>query len=154
MTKQLKCSNHCKESFKVVEEKIVFSCQENLRTEEEKNFFNCMFFDMEIFSQCEKCYLKCKNNTNPELKKQEKIKNDMDKIISKLPMGYGVSYESAKNIVDKMKQESVSKTQTDALQTASFSGSLLNKVMQGKHIDISELKIIKKYISNKIIKKK
>lgn len=154
MTKQLKCSSHCKETFKLEDGKLTFSCQETLHSEEDKNFFNCMFFDMNILSQCKECYLKCKNNTNPELKAQEKIKSDMNKIISKLPMGYGVSYDSAKSIVDKMKEANITETQSDAIKAASFSGTLLNKVMSGKHIDLSELSIIKQYITKKIIKKK
>jgi hypothetical protein len=154
MAKQLKCSSHCKETFKVVEQEVIFSCQETLITEEDKNFFNCVFFDMGLLDQCQKCYLKCKNNTNPELKKQEKIKSDMNKIIKKLPMGYGVSYDSAESIVNKMKESNINEKQSDALQAASFSGTLLNKVMSGKHIDLSELKIIKQYMSKKILKKK
>jgi len=154
MTNQLKCSSHCKETFKLEKEEIIFSCQESLGTEEDKNFFNCIFFDMNILSQCQKCYLKCKNNTNPELKSREKIKNDMNKIISKLPMGYGISYEYAKNITDQMKEMNIDQTQSDAIKVASFSGTLLNKLMSGKHIDLSELSIIKKYITKKILKKK
>lgn len=69
-------------------------------------------------------------------------------------MGYGISYESAKNITDQMKEMNIDETQSDALKAASFSGTLLNKVMSGKHIDLSELSIIKKYITKKILKKK
>jgi len=158
MTKEIRSSHYCESSAEVIEGKVIYSCERNIikASEPEQNFLKCQLWDNQILEACKTCELKCKKNSNPELKISLEESRELKALIEGLRPSmvlYGVNDKTIEKISKEYK-----KTKDDrvkyALEAAKLSNNSLKLVQKGKPIDIAYLTIVSSRLLKKIKKEK
>lgn len=158
--KALSESKYCEGWCIITDDKISFSCDINLldeSLEEEKNLLNCMFNDIEHFSACKKCPLKCSRNENPKQKevaeqgrKLEAIIEDLKK--SSLPVN--INPEKLIQISKSFQENEENLNNTkEAIEAVNIARNILEGLSEGRAPDPSSFAIISHHFKRKFVKK-
>lgn len=158
MTKEMRSSSYCESSAEVIDGKVVYSCEKNTlkASESEQNFLKCQLWDNQILEACKTCELKCKKNSNPQLKISLEESRELKALIESLRPSmvlYGVNDRTIEKISKEYKKSKDDRVKY-ALDAVKLSNNSLKLLQKGKPIDIAYLTIASSRLLKKIKKDK
>jgi len=154
MTKEMRSSSYCESIAEVVDGVVLYSCEKNIlkASEPEGNFLKCQLWDNQILEACKTCELKCKKNSNPELKISLEESRELKYLIEGLRPSmvlYGVNDKTIEKISKEYKKTKDERVNY-ALEAAKLSNSSIKLMQKGKTIDIAYLAIVSSRLLKKI----
>lgn len=154
MTKEMRSSSYCESIAEVVDRVVIYSCEKNIlkASEPEQNFLKCQLWDNQILEACKTCELKCKKNSNPELKISLEESRELKYLIEGLRPSmvlYGVNDKTIEKISKEYKKTKDERVNY-ALEAAKLSNSSIKLMQKGKTIDIAYLAIVSSRLLKKI----
>jgi len=154
MTKEMRSSSYCESIAEVVDGVVLYSCEKNIlkASEPEQNFLKCQLWDNQILEACKTCELKCKKNSNPELKISLEESRELKYLIEGLRPSmvlYGVNDKTIEKISKEYKKTKDERVNY-ALEAAKLSNSSIKLMQKGKTIDIAYLAIVSSRLLKKI----